>query len=84
MSAQQNRVFADKPDRVDRDRVGPPPVRAAAWGSLDAVKFLLGLGGDPNLRDPTYGGDAIGWAAHHDRHEVVAYLKELAGKKTDS
>lgn len=53
---------------------------ASAWGSVEAVKFLIDLGADPNLRDPTYGGDAIAWASYHDRHDVVAYLRERAAK----
>ena len=56
---------------------------AAAWGSVEIVKSLIELGADPTLRDPTYGGDAIGWAAHHDRHEMVAYLKALAAKTSE-
>jgi ankyrin repeat protein len=56
---------------------------AAAWGSVEIVKSLIELGADPTLRDPTYGGDAIGWAAHHDRHEMVAYLKALAATTSE-
>jgi ankyrin repeat protein len=54
---------------------------AAAAGVVPVVKFLIDLGADPMLRDPTYGGDAIGWAEHHDRQEMVEYLKTLRGRR---
>jgi ankyrin repeat protein len=53
---------------------------AAAAGVVPVVKFLIELGADPMLRDSTHGGDAIGWAEHHDRQEVVEYLKKLMAK----
>ena len=47
---------------------------AAAWGGLEVVKLLLELGADPNLRDPTYHGTAIGWAFYSGQQDIVDYL----------
>jgi ankyrin repeat protein len=38
------------------------------------VKFLLELGADPSLRDPTYHAAPIGWALHNHQDDVVEYL----------
>jgi ankyrin repeat protein len=53
---------------------------AAATGVIPAAQFLIDLGADPTLRDPTYGADAIGWADHHGRREMVTFLKQVTGK----
>jgi hypothetical protein len=29
------------------------------------------------LRDPSYGGNALGWAEHNHQQEVIDYLKGL-------
>jgi len=47
---------------------------AAGWGGLEVVKLLSELGANPNLRDPTYHGTAIGWALHSGQRDVVDYL----------
>ena len=47
---------------------------AAGWGGLEMVKFLLELGADPSLRDPTYHAAPIGWALHNHQDDVVEYL----------
>jgi ankyrin repeat protein len=51
---------------------------AAGWGGLDMVTFLLGLGADPSLPDPTYHARPIGWALHSDQGEVIDYLLQFA------
>ena len=52
---------------------------AAGWAGLEMVTFLIELGGDPSLRDPTYHATPIGWAAHGQNHDVVEYLLQFAG-----
>lgn len=47
---------------------------AAGWGGLEMVTFLLELGADPSLRDPTYHAAPIGWALHNHQDDVVEYL----------
>ena len=51
---------------------------AAGWGGLDMVTFLLEMGADPNLRDPTYHAAPIGWAAYGQQRDVVEYLLRFA------
>jgi ankyrin repeat protein len=51
---------------------------AAGWGGLEMVKFLLDLGADPHLRDPTYHGAPIGWALHNQQRDVIEYLLRFA------
>ena len=51
---------------------------AAGWGGVEKVRFLLDLGADPSLRDPTYGATPIGWALHMHQHEVIRYLLPTA------
>jgi ankyrin repeat protein len=46
----------------------------AGWGGVEMVKLLLELGADPNLRDLTYQGTAIGWAMYNGQRDVVEYL----------
>jgi ankyrin repeat protein len=50
----------------------------AGWGRLEMVQLLIGLGADPTLRDPTYNGAAIGWAAYGQQHQIVEYLLQFA------
>lgn len=38
------------------------------------VQLLISLGADPQLRDLTHDGAAIGWAAHGQRRDIVDYL----------
>jgi hypothetical protein len=57
---------------------GAAPIhRAALNGHLDTVKKLIELGADPELRDPSYGGNALGWADHNHQQAVIDYLKGL-------
>ena len=51
---------------------------AAGWAGLEMVKFLLELGADPNLRDPTFHAAPIGWALHNQQRDVVEYLLAFA------
>jgi ankyrin repeat protein len=51
---------------------------AAGWGGLEMVRFLIDLGADPALRDPTYRATPLGWALHLHQHEVVAWLLPTA------
>jgi ankyrin repeat protein len=55
-----------------------PLHNAAAFGDLDTVKFLIGLGADQQLRDFTFGGTAMGWARYGQQHEVIRYLMPQA------
>jgi Ankyrin repeats (many copies) len=64
------------------DRLGmslnTTPLHNAAWkGNLGMVKVLLELGADPGLRDPTYDGTPLDWAAHNQQEHVVEYLNDL-------
>jgi ankyrin repeat protein len=51
---------------------------AAGWGGLEMVRFLLELGADPHLRDPTFHAAPIGWAQHGQQRAVVEYLMPFA------
>jgi hypothetical protein len=52
---------------------------AASDGSLDIVKYLISQGVDVTVKDELYGGDALGWAQHFKRPEMVDYLKTVPG-----
>ncbi|MFK4083161.1 ankyrin repeat domain-containing protein [Kribbella sp. NPDC020789] len=57
---------------------GSAPIhRAALNGHLETVQRLVQLGADPELRDPSYGGDALGWAEHNHQEAVAVYLRGL-------
>lgn len=57
---------------------GAAPIhRAALNGHLDTVRKLVELGADPELRDPNYHGNALGWAEHNHQDAVADYLKGL-------
>jgi len=57
---------------------GSAPIHQAAInGHLDTVKKLIELGADPELRDPSYHGNAIAWAEHNHQQAVVDYLRDL-------
>ena len=51
---------------------------AASQGHAEIVRVLLAAGADPNIRDNKHDGDAIGWAEHFRRPEVVQILKDHA------
>jgi hypothetical protein len=55
-----------------------PIHQAAIHGHLDTVKKLIELGADPELRDPSYGGNALGWAEHGQQQAVADYLRGLS------
>jgi hypothetical protein len=57
---------------------GSAPIHQAAInGHLDTVKRLIELGADPGLLDPSYHGNALGWAEHNHQQAVIDYLKGL-------
>ena len=51
---------------------------AAGFGTLAMVRFLLELGADPDLRDPTYHATPIAWARHNRQQEIVDDLMRFA------
>jgi ankyrin repeat protein len=51
---------------------------AAGWGGVEMVRYLMELGADPGLRDPTYHATPLGWALYNQQREVVEYLLPLA------
>ncbi|MEU4196475.1 ankyrin repeat domain-containing protein [Kribbella sp. NPDC026611] len=54
-----------------------PLHQAASNGHLDTVRKLVELGADPELRDPSYQGNALGWAEYNRKQAVVDYLRGL-------
>ncbi|MEW5917542.1 MAG: ankyrin repeat domain-containing protein [Gemmatimonadota bacterium] len=67
--ADPNAVWA----HFDADVV---PLHMAAWGGHVAVaQLLLAAGADPAIRDSKHDGDALGWAEHFQRPEIVALLQ---------
>lgn len=55
------------------------PLHLAAWqGHADTVRLLLDAGADPGIRDSKHDGDAMGWARHGGRLEVVRILEAHA------
>jgi ankyrin repeat protein len=55
-----------------------PLHNAAAFGDLETVTLLIGLGADPQLRDVTFGGTAMGWAQYGQKRDVIEYLMPQA------
>lgn len=53
---------------------------AAAQGHTEVVRLLLEAGADPRIRDSKHDGDAIGWAFHHGRRDIVRLLEARAGQ----
>lgn len=50
-------------------------LHAAIWrGSSEVVAWLMAVGADPAIRDGLVHADALGWARHHDRPELVELL----------
>jgi ankyrin repeat protein len=53
------------------------PLHFAIWeGHMDVIRRLLDAGADPSIRDSMHHGDALGWAEHFHRDDVVALLRE--------
>ena len=51
------------------------PLHLAAWqGHAEVVEALLAAGADPTIRDSKHNGDALGWAEHSGRADVVRIL----------
>ncbi len=51
------------------------PLHLAAWqGHEGVVRTLLAAGADPSIRDSKHDGDALGWAEHGGRVEIVRLL----------
>lgn len=48
---------------------------AALSGSLEVEQVLLDAGADPTIRDIEHDGDALGWAEHFGRLEIVRLLR---------
>ena len=56
------------------------PLHLAVWhGHTELVRLLLAAGADPSIRDSKFDSDAIGWAKHFQRAELVQILED-AGK----
>jgi ankyrin repeat protein len=52
------------------------PLHLAAWqGHAEVVEALLAAGADPAIRDSKHDGDALGWAEHAGRADVVRILR---------
>jgi ankyrin repeat protein len=47
---------------------------AASQGHADIVRVLLAAGADPRIPDSKHDSDAIGWAGHFQRPEIVQIL----------
>jgi ankyrin repeat protein len=60
------------------------PLHLAAWGgSAEVVRLLLAAGADPTVRDSKHDGDALGWAEHFGRPEIVQLLRRGRGNPND-
>jgi hypothetical protein len=44
-------------------------------GHLEAIRILLEAGADTSVRDSKHQSDAIGWAEHFGRPDVIGMLK---------
>jgi ankyrin repeat protein len=55
-----------------------PLHEAAAANALGAAAYLIDAGVAIDPRDAVYGGAPIGWAAHADRTEMVAFLSQFS------
>lgn len=52
---------------------------AAAAGNRPVVSFLVEHGADPAAKEPAFGLDAAGWAAHFGHADLADYLRGLGG-----
>ena len=48
---------------------------ASLGGHVEIVRLLLAAGADPAIRDTKHDSDAIGWAEHFQRTEIVEMLR---------
>jgi ankyrin repeat protein len=62
---------------LDVMAMGAPLHLAALHGRLDAVRTLIALGADPELRDRSYRATPLDWARHGKQQEVADYLSRL-------
>jgi ankyrin repeat protein len=51
---------------------------AVAGGSLEVVKLLVAHGADIDRPTTSFGGGAMGYAAHFDRRDIAAFLMPLS------
>lgn len=51
---------------------------AVAGGSLEVVKLLVAHGADIDMPTTSFGGGAMGYAAHFNRREIAAFLTPLS------
>lgn len=51
---------------------------AVAGGSLEVVKLLVAHGADIDRPTTSFGGGAMGYAAHFDRRDIAAFLAPLS------
>ncbi len=55
----------------------PTPLQGSAWAGWPEIsRWLLDLGVDPRVRDPTHNSTALGWAFHCKRPKIVRLLLE--------
>ena len=53
------------------------PLHMAAWGGSGKItRLLLAAGADPSIKDSKHDSDALGWAYHFERPDVVRVLRE--------
>jgi uncharacterized protein len=51
---------------------------AAGWGAIDVAKLLIAHGADIDRPTTSFGGGALGYAAHFGRREMAALLAPLS------
>jgi Ankyrin repeats (many copies) len=58
---------------------GTTPLHLAAYeGNLELARLLVGLGADPDRRDPGFGSTPVGWAEHAHQDELANYLRSVS------
>jgi ankyrin repeat protein len=53
----------------------------ALEGHIDVVRTLLDAGADQNIRDSKFNGNAVDWAEHGGRKEIVELLRSRAAQR---